>query len=127
MSDKNKKIKNYLEINDIKRAVGIWPLGVTPDPSDNNLEPLTPEEVKNAVVLLALYLQSWDEDFSETSIQRNRGTCRSYQFEVLKHLEEKNLIYQIEDRQNIVLFPGAQRIAESLKTMFFDMLGVNHD
>ena len=127
MSDKNNKIKNYLEINDIKRAVGIWPAGVTPDPSDNNLEPLTPEEVKTAVVLLALYLQSWDEDFSETSTQRNRGTCRSYQFEVLKRLEERNLIYQIKDRQNIVLFPGAQRIAESLKTMFFDMLGVDHD
>ena len=112
-----KKLNKSETIKEIRNAIGI---------PRYNLEkyPLKPNEATLAIILLAMYLQSWS--LSPIALGDSM-TWRNYLYENVKRLEESGLIEQVEDNPGIIILPRAQAIAESLKNMVFDMLGVDRD
>jgi len=95
--------------------------------TNNALAAMTPEEAIKAVVLLAIYLQSWDEESTRNPGEFVLRAWKGYKFDILNELQAEGMIFQKKGMQSVLLNPKALKPAESLKTLFFSMLGVNHD
>ncbi len=84
-------------------------------------------DATEAVVLLALYLQGWKEESTRNPEQFVFRAWKGYSFEILNRLQAEGMIFQKKGMKSVLLNPEAQKMAESLKMVLFDALGVDHD
>ena len=118
-------VKSFTEEERRDRGSGTPVLSL--DESNNALATMTPEEATKAVVLLAIYLQSWDEESTRNPGEFVLRAWKGYKFDILNNLQAEGMIFQKKGMQSVLLNPKALKAAESLKTLFFTMLGVDHD
>lgn len=101
-----------------------------PEPTDGHRffgEAVTSEDATAAVVLLALYLQGWREASARDPKQMVLRAWKGYNFDILNRLQADGMIFQKKGMKSVLLNPDAQTLAESLKLVLFDTLGVDHD
>jgi hypothetical protein len=81
-------------------------------------------DVRQALVLLCLYLSAWEEDSRKHPGQKIQLAWKGYLFDDLNNLSKEGLIYQKSGYKSVMLTDRGKELAQGMKDNIFKSLNV---